>query len=128
VVLVTGRVDHKEAGSTCVIAQTVQRFAPSAQEIERAGAQAEAEAQSAIAHARPLHLRVDAAAIANGAIEERKAAIEDCPGSAEVLLDVHTSAGTRRLKFGAAYRVAHTATLRAELEHALAPFASAATG
>ena len=44
------------------------------------------------------------------------------------LLDVCTSAGTRRLRFGAAYRVQHTVTLRAELEHALAPFASAAAG
>ena len=78
--------------------------------------------------ARPLHLRVDAASIGAGAIEELKAAIEDCPGSAEVLLDVCTSAGTRRLRFGAAYRVQHTVTLRAELEHALAPFASAAAG
>jgi DNA polymerase-3 subunit alpha len=127
VVLVSGRVDHKEAGSTCVIAQKIERFSPSAEEIERARAKAKVDAQSAIALARPLHLRVNAAAIAHGAIEELKAAIEDCPGSAEVLLDVETSSGTRRLKFGAAYRVQHTATLRAELEHALAPFVSAAT-
>jgi DNA polymerase III subunit alpha len=126
IVLVTGRVDHKEAGSTCLIAQTVERFSPTDEEIERARSKAESEAQSALALARPLHLRVDAAAIADGAIEELKAAIEDCPGSAEVLLDVQTSTGTRRLKFGAAYRVRHTATLRAELEHALAPFAAAA--
>jgi DNA polymerase-3 subunit alpha len=127
VVLVKGRVDHKEAGKTCLVAQTVERFAPTPEEIARARAEAEASSQAAIAFARPLHLRVDAARIANGAIEELKAAIEDCPGSAEVLLDVETSAGTRRLRLGAAYRVQHTATLRAELEHALAPFASAAT-
>jgi DNA polymerase-3 subunit alpha len=127
VVLVQGRVDHKEAGSTCVIAQSVERFAPSQEEVERARAAAEAQAQDAIALARPLHLRVDAASIGHGAIDELKAAIEDCPGSAEVLLDVHTSSGTRRLRLGEAYRVQHTATLRAELEHALAPFAPAAT-
>jgi DNA polymerase-3 subunit alpha len=126
VVLVKGRVDHKEAGKTCLVAQTVERFAPSAQEIERARAQARAHEQNAVALARPLHLRVDAARIGDVAIEELKAAIEDCPGAAEVWLDVRTSAGTRTLKFGAAYRVQHTATLRAELEHALAPFASAA--
>jgi DNA polymerase-3 subunit alpha len=126
VVLVTGRVDHKEAGSTCLIAQTVECFSPSEEEIEGARRRAEAKAQETTTLARPLRLRVDAAAIADGAIEELKAAIEDCPGSAEVLLDVETSTGTRRLKFGAAYRVQHTATLRAELEHALAPFASAA--
>jgi DNA polymerase-3 subunit alpha len=123
VVLVKGRVDHKEAGKTCLVAQSVERFAPSEQEIERARAQ---DAGTG-ALARPLHLSIDAASIANGAIEELKAAIEDCPGSAEVLLDVQTSTGTRRLRLGAAFRVQHTATLRAELEHALAPFASAAS-
>jgi DNA polymerase-3 subunit alpha len=128
VVLVKGRVDHKEAGKTCLIAQAVERFAPSEQEIEQARAQATAQAQAAVSMARPLHLRVDAASIGDGAIEELKAAIEECPGSAEVLLDVQTSSGTRRLRFGSAYRVQHTATLRAELEHALAPFASAAAG
>lgn len=127
VVLVKGRVDHKEAGKTCLVAQTIERFAPSEQEIEQSRAQAQAQDRAAVGVARPLHLRVDAASIGAGAIEELKAAIEDCPGSAEVLLDVCTSNGTRRLRFGAAYRVQHTATLRAELEHALAPFASAAT-
>jgi DNA polymerase-3 subunit alpha len=127
VVLVKGRVDHKEAGKTCLVAQSVERFAPSEREIERARAQARVQDAATVALARPLHLRIDAASIANGAIEELKAAIEDCPGSAEVLLDVQTSTGTRRLRLGAAFRVQHTATLRAELEHALAPFASAAT-
>ena len=41
IVLVKGRVDHKEAGSTCVIVAEVQRFAPSAEEIERAREKAE---------------------------------------------------------------------------------------
>ena len=37
VVLVRGRVDHKEAGKTCVVVQSVEPFAPSEQEIaERA--------------------------------------------------------------------------------------------
>jgi DNA polymerase-3 subunit alpha len=128
IVLVKGRVDHKEAGKTCLVAQSVERFAPSQEEIERASAKAEAAGRAAATLARPLHLRVNAAALANGAIDELKQAIEECPGAAEVLLDVETSAGTRRLRFGEAYRVAHTATLRAELEHALAPIISAAAG
>ena len=46
-----------------------------------------------------------------------------------MLLDIDTSAGTRRLRLGEAYRVQHTPTLLAELEHALAPVVSAsATG
>ena len=36
VVIVKGRVDHKEAGKTCLVVQTVEAFAPSPEEIERA--------------------------------------------------------------------------------------------
>jgi hypothetical protein len=61
-------------------------------------------------------------------LDELKQAIEDFPGAAEVLVEIDTSAGTRRLRLGKEYRVQHTPTLRAELEHALAPIASAATG
>ena len=38
VVLVKGRVDHKEAGKTCLIVQSVERFAPTPEEIEQAHA------------------------------------------------------------------------------------------
>ena len=126
IVLVKGRVDHKEAGKTCLVAQSIERFAPSPEEIEQARSRAHASERAAATLARPLHLCVDASALAAGALEELKQAIEDCPGAAEVVLDVQTTAGTRRLRLGDAFRVNHTATLRAELEHALAPFASAA--
>jgi DNA polymerase III subunit alpha len=130
VVLVTGRVDHKEAGKTCLIVQTVQRFSPTQQEIEQARARSDAAAargRTEDALAQPLHLRVHASALGRGLIEDLKQAIEDFPGLAEIVLDVDTSAGTRRVKLGEAYRVQHTPTLRAELEHALAPLKSAAT-
>jgi hypothetical protein len=38
-----------------------------------------------------------------------------------VVLEMDTSTGPRRLRFGDAYRVAPTPTLRAELEQVLAP-------
>jgi DNA polymerase III subunit alpha len=129
VVLVKGRVDHKEAGKTCLIVQSVERFAPSQEEIEQAHAKSEASSQrnrAAAALAEPVHLRVQASALGMGLIEDLKHAIEDFPGAAEIVLDVDTSAGTRRVRLGEAYRVQHTPTLRAELEHALAPIASAA--
>jgi DNA polymerase-3 subunit alpha len=115
VVLVKGRVDHKEAGKTCLVVQSLEAFSPSQEEIERARAQAE----TATVLAQPVHLRVAAASLADGAIDDLKQAIEDFPGTAAVVLDVATSAGTHRLRFGEAYRVQHTPTLRAELEHAL---------
>jgi len=131
VVLVKGRVDHKEAGKTCLIVQSVERFAPTQQEIDEARAKSDASAQrrgkAVTALSETVHLRVHASALVAGLIEDLKHAIEDFPGSAEVVLDIDTSAGTRRLRLGEAFRVQHTPTLRAELEHALAPLQSAAT-
>src|SRR5207244_6355924 len=100
VVLGNGRVDHKEAGATCLVVQSLECFAPSAEEIERARKQADVRAREAAASAQPVYLRVDASSLDEGAIDELKRAIEDAPGSAEVMLDVGTSAGVRRLRFG----------------------------
>ena len=130
VVLVKGRVDHKEAGKTCLVVQTVEPFAPS-RGGDRAGPRRGRRGRRARRRtlAQPVHLRVSADCLSSGAIDELKHAIEDFPGPAEVLLEIDTSAGTRRLRLGEAYRVQHTPTLRAELEHALAPVvAASATG
>jgi DNA polymerase-3 subunit alpha len=128
VVLVKGRVDHKEAGKTCLVVQTIEPFSPSEEEIEHARGEADRAARAATTIAQPMHLRVDAACLAASTIDDLKQAIEECPGPAEIVLDVGTATGVRRLRFGEAYRVKHTATLRAELEHALAQLAPAATG
>ncbi len=119
VVLVKGRVDHKEAGKTCLIVQGVERFAPSEQEIERAAAQATAAAAAASEAAQPVHLSVAAADLSPTALQGLRSALEEFPGQAEVLFDVRTSGGTRRLRLGEGYRVHHSPALRAELEHAL---------
>jgi DNA polymerase-3 subunit alpha len=126
VVLVKGRVDHKEAGKTCLVVQTVERFAPSEEEVERARTRADVAAKTATALAHPVCLRVDAACLRTSAIDDCKQVIEENPGTAEVLLEMDTGTGTRRLRFGESYRVRHTPTLLAELEHALAPVAQAA--
>jgi DNA polymerase III subunit alpha len=130
VVIVKGRVDHKEAGKTCLVVQSVEGFAPTQEEIERAQTEARAASRTATALARPVHLRVAAADLSASAIEDLRQAIEDFPGPAEVRVEIDTSAGPRRLRLGKDYRVGHTPTLLAELEHALSPVApaSAATG
>ncbi|MFZ1154727.1 MAG: DNA polymerase III subunit alpha [Solirubrobacteraceae bacterium] len=129
VVLVRGRVDHKEAGKTCVVVQSVDRFAPSEQEIERANRDARAISVAQAAATQPVHLQVDAARLPASAIEDVKDIIETNQGPAEVVLEMLTSAGTRILRLGESYRVQHTPGVRAELEQALAPVAAlAATG
>ncbi len=128
VVLVKGRVDHKEAGKTCVVVQTVETFAPSPEEIARARSGALAAARTATALAQPVHLRVAAADLSSSALEDLRQAIEDFPGPADVFVEIDTTAGTRRLRLGKEYRVQHTPTLRAELEQAFSPVAAAAIG
>jgi DNA polymerase-3 subunit alpha len=121
VVLVRGRVDHKEAGKTCVVAQTVDQFAPSEQEIERADVEAKAISVARTVAAQPVRLQVDAGRLPASAIEDVKDIIESNSGPAEVVLEMITSAGTRFLRLGEAYRVLHTPGVRAELEQVLAP-------
>jgi DNA polymerase-3 subunit alpha len=117
VVMVRGRVDHKEAGKTCLVVQSAETFAPSEQE------QADARAASAraAAPARPVCLRIDATKLPASVIDELKHVIGNFPGTAEVVLEIDTSTGPRRLRLGEAYRVQPTPTLRAELEQVLAP-------
>jgi DNA polymerase III subunit alpha len=120
IVLVKGRVDHKEAGKTCVVVQTLERFAPTQEEIERARAQAKSAAASAVALAQPVHVSVSAADLSDSVIDDFKQIIEDCRGPAEVIVHIDRTNGTSsRVRLGEDYRVRHTPTLRAELEQVL---------
>ena len=121
VVLVRGRVDHKEAGKTCLVVQSVEAFVPSEEEIERADKAARSTQMAEAAAAEPVRLQVDAARLPASAIEEVKDIIETHRGAAEVVLEMITSAGTRILRLGEDYRVQHTPFVRAELEAALSP-------
>jgi DNA polymerase-3 subunit alpha len=127
IVLVRGRVDHKEAGKVVVVVQDVERFDPSDHEIEKARAAAAKAAEPPP----PLLLRLDAALLPAAVIDDLKRLFSDYSGDSEVVLEMQTSAGARRLKLGASYRVAaRNAALQAELNRLLgaarAPVATAA--
>jgi DNA polymerase-3 subunit alpha len=119
VVVVRGRVDHKEAGKTCLVVQSAEAFEPTDEELQRAERQAAERA--AEAQAKPVRLRVDATRLPASVIEELKHVLGNFPGPAEVVLEMDTTAGLRHLRLGDAYRVQPTSTLRAELEQVLAP-------
>jgi DNA polymerase-3 subunit alpha len=123
VVLVRGRVDHGDKG-TSLIAQTVERFDPTPEEVEAAR---EAAARGP-ALPQPLHVMLDAARLPVSVIDELKHVFGNHLGETEVVLDILTSAGPRTLRLGEGYRVAPTPSLRAELEHILGPTAVQATG
>jgi DNA polymerase-3 subunit alpha len=124
VILVRGRVDHKDAEKTCLVVQTVELFAPSEEEVE--------EGRRAAATRRigppPLLLRLDAAQLPARVIEDLKDLLGSFPGDSEVLLELRmTQSEPRTLRLGKEFRVQPTPTLRAELEQVLGPAALRAT-
>ena len=121
VVVIRGRVDHKGRDQTSIVVQEAELFEPNEVEIARAKAKAAANAQPTT-----LLLKIEAAAHGAGLIEDLKSIFETFPGESEVLLEMRTREGVRRLRFGSEYRVEPTAALRAELDHLLGPAALAA--
>ncbi|MGI8729878.1 MAG: DNA polymerase III subunit alpha, partial [Solirubrobacteraceae bacterium] len=120
VVVVRGRVDHKDADKTCLVVQSAEPFEPTEEELRRA----REAAATRIVGPLPLHLRLDASGMPASVIDDLKHLLANFPGESEVVLEVQMSAGDpRTLKLGPSYKVAPTPTLRAELEHVLGPAA-----
>jgi DNA polymerase-3 subunit alpha len=120
IVIVRGRVDHKDAAKVCVIVQDVERFDPSDAEIERA--KEKVAAIAATSAPEPLRLRVDAGRLQAAVIEDLRELFERYPGDAEFVLEMDTRAGVRYLRFGDGYKVAgRNAALKAELDRVLGP-------
>ncbi|MFL5907930.1 MAG: DNA polymerase III subunit alpha [Solirubrobacterales bacterium] len=107
VLVVRGRLDHKERGDSKLLVQQIEIFRPSEDELAKARAARDPG---------PVLLRIDAAQFGATLIEELKAIFEHFPGDAEVLLEMDTRHGNRRLRFGSDYRVRPSAALDAELD------------
>jgi DNA polymerase-3 subunit alpha len=115
ILTVRGRVDHKD-GTTCLIVQEAEEFAPSDDEV--AAAQAQAAALEA-ARRRSVRLRLDATRLPASILDDLKTVLERHPGESEVILVMRTSSGERRLRFGDGFRVKIGAGLNAELDDLL---------
>jgi DNA polymerase-3 subunit alpha len=120
IVIVRGRVDHKEAGKSCVIVQDAERFDPSDAEIAKAKEQVAKIAAAAVPN--DLRRRVDASRLHPAVIEELRDLFGRDQGDAEFVLEMHTTAGVRCLRFGEPYKVARgNGALIAELDKLLGP-------
>jgi DNA polymerase III subunit alpha len=119
IVIVRGRLDHKDRGETKLVVQEAQRFEPGSEEIARAG-------KVAAAPAGPFELTIDAARWSDGLFEELKAVFEHHKGDADVHLLIDAGAGTVRLRAGDEFRVRPSNGLRTELGHVLGASALAA--
>ncbi|MFL5845046.1 MAG: DNA polymerase III subunit alpha [Solirubrobacteraceae bacterium] len=111
VVLVRGRVDHKDKDKTCLVVQSAEPFRPSADQVEKAKEAAALKATGP----EPVKLLLDGGLDAM-VIDKLKHVFECFPGESEVVLDVAMANGVRTtLRLGQSYRVAPTPSLRAEL-------------
>jgi DNA polymerase-3 subunit alpha len=121
VVLVRGRIDHKERGETKLVVQEAERFQPGENEIATAQA-----ARSAAAG--PLKLVIDAGVLDRpGVTDQLKEVFEHHKGESEVHLAIRNGDGKQKvMKLGDRYRVRSSSGLRAELSHVLGPEALAA--
>ena len=105
VVIVRGRVDHKEAGETKLVAQEVEPFEPDPEEVARS-----AEAAAAPLPPKRITLHVPPS-VPESFLEELKDVVRSFPGDHELQLAV----GPRRLCLGPDYRVSADSACRAEL-------------
>src|SRR5215204_1732746 len=105
IVIVRGRVDHKEEGETKLVAQEVEAFEPTPEEVLRAADAAPAEP---VVQRLTIHV---SAGVSEGFLEDLKDVVSHHPGDHELLLAV----GERRLLLGPGWRVSADGACRAEL-------------
>jgi DNA polymerase-3 subunit alpha len=120
IVVVRGRLDHKDRGETKLVVQEAERFEPDAAEI--AAAPAIASAPSG-----PFEVEIEATMLTLAMVDELKAVLEHHKGEAEVHLAIRGgTAEPRRFLLGEGYRVRPSGRLRSELDHVLGSAALAA--
>jgi DNA polymerase III subunit alpha len=107
IVVARGRLDHKGRGDTKLVAQELELFQPSEDEVAKARAAKEPGI---------VPIRIDAAQFGVSLVDELKTIFEHFPGNAEVELEMETREGIRRLRFGKDYRVRPCPALDAELD------------
>jgi DNA polymerase-3 subunit alpha len=105
VVLVRGRVDHKEAGETKLVAQEVEVFEPTPEEVALAAAEA---AKGPVVRRLTLHV---SPGVPEAFLLELREVVGHHPGDHELLLAV----GERRLLLGDEFRVSADSACRSEL-------------
>jgi len=119
IVLVRGRLDHKDRGETKLVVQEAQRFEPDGDEIARGN-------KGATVPSGPFKVEVDPSQLNSGLVDELKAVLEHHKGDADVHLVMQTSDGPRSLRLGNDYRVRPSSGLLAEIDHVLGQAALAA--
>jgi DNA polymerase III subunit alpha len=109
IVLVRGRLDHKDQGDTKLVAQEIERFQPSEQELERARNQPQ-NGSSAASSSQSITLHLDGP-VPESFVEELRDVVYNFPGDCELLLRV----GKRSLRLGRRHSVSGSKACRSDL-------------
>jgi DNA polymerase III subunit alpha len=97
ILVVTGRIDHKQEGETKLLAREVQPF-------------------EATPERREVRLRIDARRAPSGLVRELANVVREYRGDAPVVLALETSEGPRTLQLGPEYRVQPVPDFFAEIK------------
>jgi len=100
VLVVKGRIDHKQQGETKLVALEIAAF-------------------EATPERKEVRLKVDARVAPAGVVRELAALVKDFPGEAPVYVDLVTSMGSKLLELGPSYRVRPVPDFFAEVKHLL---------
>jgi DNA polymerase III subunit alpha len=100
ILVVKGRIDHKQQGETKLVALEIAAF-------------------EATPERREVRLKVDARIAPAGVVRELAALVKDFPGEAPVYVDLVTSMGSKLLELGPKYRVQPVPDFFAEVKHLL---------
>jgi DNA polymerase-3 subunit alpha len=103
---------NEDRERTCIIVQQIDRFEPTAKEVS----EAQEQAAKPVAPPPALKLGLDATRLRASAIVDLKELLAGFPGECDVVIDLHTSGGCRRLRLGPEFKVTRSAGLHAELE------------
>jgi DNA polymerase-3 subunit alpha len=114
VVLVKGKVDHKDASRTCVVVSSVDRFEPTEEELARAEEEAAREVVPDV-----LQIRLDVKVVQADVLDDLRDVLSSFPGDSEVVVELSCADGPRRIRLGSEFRVKRSAGLYSELAQML---------
>jgi DNA polymerase III subunit alpha len=113
IVLVKGKFENKDQRGSTIVVSTVEKFEPTQEDLDAAEVEAKKVPSTA------LRLRLDPTALPASAIGELRDVLVAFPGESEVVIELSTSHGPRKLRLGPDFKVARSAGLFAELDQLL---------
>jgi DNA polymerase-3 subunit alpha len=121
-VIVRGKLEHKDGGKVSVVAQDVQEFAPSEEEVEEAK---EMDVVREVRRASQITLQLQLGQLTRGGLDDLRDLLQDHAGDAGVVVELlgdgngHGEGVVRRLQLGDDFRVRRSPALAIALEEAI---------